>query len=123
MENLIAAPSETTRFTLLSSVIAPVRKLPFGTTTCPPPAWLQASMAFLNASVFLVLPSPFAPYAVMSNLVPGKVGGVILARIAGTWSHGDSAIGIFACSSADATGVDRNDPDNIVTHQRWHRRL
>ena len=41
--------------------IAPVRKFPDGTTTRPPPAWLQAAIAFRKASVQSFLPSGEAP--------------------------------------------------------------
>src|SRR5690242_20788449 len=50
--------------------MAPVRKVPGGTSTCPPPARWQAAMAAAKAAVFLVVPSPFAP-----NRVTGKVRG------------------------------------------------
>src|SRR5437868_3166432 len=85
--NLIV-PS-TCRSTLPCSVMAPVRKLlPGGTTTCPPPALTQAVTARANAAESSVLPSPFAPYEVMSKFWLGKLGGLIRARMVGTWSHG-----------------------------------
>src|SRR2546421_10560752 len=81
----------TCRSTLSSRWIAPVRRLPrAGTTTCPPPALVQAVTALANAAVQSILPSPFAPYAVMTKFLLGKVGGLIRARITGTWSHADA---------------------------------
>src|SRR2546430_4046025 len=81
----------TCRSTLSSRWIAPVRKLPpAGTTTCPPPALVQAATALAKAVVQSVLPSPLAPYAVMSKFWFGKVGGLIRPRITGTWSHADA---------------------------------
>ncbi len=41
---------------------------PPGTSTCPPPAAVQASIAFWIAAVLSVTPSAFAPYAVTSNV-------------------------------------------------------
>src|SRR2546421_7717367 len=80
----------TCRSTLSSRWIAPVRKLPpAGTTTCPPPALVQAVTALANAAVQSVLTSPFAPYAVMSKFLLGEGGGLIRARITRTWAHAD----------------------------------
>src|SRR6476660_6122256 len=60
--------------------MAPVKKVPNGTITLPPPCLLQASMAFLNASVFNVLPSPTAPYFVIKNCLAAKRGALISFR-------------------------------------------
>src|SRR5580692_3476709 len=65
--NRIVAPLETCRSTLLSRWMAPVRKLPGGTITCPPPARLQAA-------VVIVVPSPTAPKWVTSKFRGGNHG-------------------------------------------------
>jgi hypothetical protein len=44
-------------------MIAPVEYLPAGTSTRPPPAVEQAVIAFVNAIVLSVVPSPTPPYA------------------------------------------------------------
>src|SRR6266516_2823021 len=86
--NLIV-PS-TCRSTSESRVIAPVRKVPpAGTTTCPPPALLQAVMAAANAAVLSVLPSPLPPNVVMSKFWSANFGGLIRARMVGTMSQGE----------------------------------
>ena len=54
--------------------MAPVRNSPGGTTTCPPPARLQAVIAAANASVHSLVPSPTAPKRVTGNNRPGKRG-------------------------------------------------
>src|SRR5580693_6438225 len=72
--NRIVAPLETCRSTLLSRWMAPVRKLPGGTITCPPPARLQAAMAAAKAAVFIVVPSPTAPKWVTSKFRGGNHG-------------------------------------------------
>src|SRR5215218_5011871 len=90
--NLIVAPSRTSRFTRLRRWIGPVRNVPAGTTTLPPPAALHAATAWLKATVQSVAPSPFAPYRVTGNARAGTRGGLMRARIEGTRSH--------PCSSA-----------------------
>src|SRR5689334_6243069 len=62
--------------------MAPIRKVPSGTTTLPPPAALQASIALWIASVDFVWPPATAPYFVMFHSRLGKEGGFILARMA-----------------------------------------
>ncbi len=54
------APLASWRLSLLPSVIGPQRKMPAGTTMVPPPAVVQALMAFWMAVVFVVMPSPTA---------------------------------------------------------------
>src|SRR5262249_13351441 len=64
--------------------MAPVRNVPPATTTRPPPALLQASIALRIASVLSVLPSARAPNFVISKSRFGIVGALMRARIAGT---------------------------------------
>ncbi len=61
MLNKISAPSSKCKFTLLSKWIGPVKNLPTGITTLPPPFLVQASIAFLKASELFVSPPLFAP--------------------------------------------------------------
>src|SRR2546421_9668968 len=78
----------TCRSTLSSRWIAPVRKLPpAGTTTCPPPALVQAVTALANAAGQSGFPSPLAPYAGMSEFLLREGGGLIRARVTRTWAH------------------------------------
>src|SRR5665648_540310 len=71
--------------------MAPVNHFPSGTTTLPPPAELQAVIAFRNASVFFVSPSPFAPYFLISKVLLrnsgrcncGILNGAFIGSIAG----------------------------------------
>src|SRR5690242_20234038 len=86
--NFSVAPADTWRFTLLSRAIAPVRYVPGGTLTMPPPALLAAVMAALNAAVLSVEPSFFAPYLVTSKTVLGKVGTFVAATIVFASGHG-----------------------------------
>src|ERR1700728_4048574 len=65
--NRIVDPASRCRSTLLSRWIAPVKNVPAGTITWPPPHRSQAAIAALNAAVQSVTPSPAAP-----NLVTGK---------------------------------------------------
>ena len=51
---------------LLRSSTVPMRKVPAGTRTVPPPSAWQASIAACTAVVFNEMRSPFAPKAVMS---------------------------------------------------------
>src|SRR5437762_3619538 len=104
--NLTVAPALTCRSTLLASRIGPVRNVPLGTTTWPPPALApHAAIAFANAAEQSVLPSPLAPNAVTSKFLAANVGGTIRDRITGTWSHGDAA-----AAGGTAPGVDANAP-------------
>src|SRR5215213_1698272 len=82
--NFTVAPAATYRFTRDSRVTGPVRKVPLGTTTRPPPALLHAWTALRNAAVLSALPSPLAPYEVIAKSRSGKTGGLIRSRIAGT---------------------------------------
>lgn len=69
----MVAPAVTCGSTRLPRWIAPVRKRPSGTTTWPPPARWQAAMAARNAAVFIVRPSPTAPWSVILKLRRGQV--------------------------------------------------
>src|SRR2546430_2513249 len=81
----------TCRSTLSSRWIAPVRKLPpAGTTTCPPPALVQAVTALANAAGQAGLPAPFAPHPGVSKFLLREVGGFVRAGITRTWSHPDA---------------------------------
>src|SRR5262249_59653293 len=71
------------KLTSLNSVMAPVKKLPLGTTTRPPPAALHARTALLIAAVQSVTPSPTATMLQMSKSTAGKTGAAIRARIVG----------------------------------------
>src|SRR5262245_28806021 len=84
VRNRMVAPELTNRLTLDSRWIAPVRKVPAGTTTRPPPAALQAAIALRNAAVQSALPSPLAPYEVIAKSLAGNVGGTMRLRITGT---------------------------------------
>src|SRR4030095_121590 len=90
VENFSVAPSVTCRFTLLFRWMAPVRNTPGGTTTRPPPAAWQASIALLMASVQSVAVLAAAPYLVIKKSRAGKAGALIRARIFGTSSQGSS---------------------------------
>src|SRR5438046_6006352 len=59
---------------LLTRSIGPVKKVPSGTTTFPPPAFAQASMALAKALVFAVFPSPTAPNSVTLKACLGICG-------------------------------------------------
>src|ERR1700691_225960 len=72
--NKMVPPDSTCRSTWLSRWMAPVRKVPDGTTTWPPPARWQAAIAAAKAAVFLVLPSPTAPKAVTGKSLGGNQG-------------------------------------------------
>src|SRR3954471_14181686 len=54
--------------------MAPVRNVPAGTSTRPPPALAHSAMALAIAAVFSVVPSARAPNAVMSNTRLANVG-------------------------------------------------
>src|SRR5580692_11386137 len=54
--------------------MAPVRKVPGGTTTWPPPERWQAAIAAAKAAVFLVMPSPTAPKPVTGKFRGGNQG-------------------------------------------------
>lgn len=58
----------------------------------PPPARLHASIARRRASLQSLLPSPAAPYRVMSKSRFGNTGALMRARIAGTFSHPAEAV-------------------------------
>src|ERR1035441_4385913 len=57
---------------LLLSTMVPLRKLPAGNQTTPPPPAEQASIAFWIAPVSSRTPSPFAPCAVTSHTEAGR---------------------------------------------------
>src|SRR5688572_8997434 len=61
----MVAPSATCSSTWLLSTIGPVKYVPRGTTTRPPPARETASMAFAKAAVLFVSPSATAPNSAM----------------------------------------------------------
>src|SRR3954470_20674020 len=89
--------------------MAPVRNVPAGTSTRPPPALVHAAMALAIAAVFSVVPSDLAPNVVMSNTRLANVGAftrramsavrapasaeVVLARAAGAAAT-DSALAV-----------------------------
>src|ERR1051325_10573013 len=56
--------------------MGPVKNVPAGTTTRPPPALLQAEIALPKGTVQSALPSPTAPYFVTSKSRLGNVGGL-----------------------------------------------
>src|SRR3954451_9267925 len=82
------APAATNRLTWLRRWTAPVRKVPAGTTTRPPPAWWQAAIALAIAAVQSVVPSPTAPKPVIGKSRAGKVGTVMRATIASARAQG-----------------------------------
>src|SRR4030095_8082573 len=79
--------------------MAPVRNLPSGTTTFPPPSLAHAAMASAKAFVQLVCPSPAAPNFVTSNSFDGNCGGTIRFRIAGTADQGCCSMDSFPFGS------------------------
>src|SRR6187402_699872 len=83
VENFSVAPFETCRFTFDLSLIAPVKNTPVGTTTRPPPASVQASIALLIASLQSTVPPGFAPYFRILKSFLGNVGALMRARIFG----------------------------------------
>src|SRR6516162_2192988 len=89
--NRMVAPLETCRLTLLFRWIAPVRKMPSGTTTRPPPAWEASAIARRKASVQSVLPSGSAPWRMISKSRAGNFGGWIRFRRSGSAAQGSSA--------------------------------
>src|SRR3954447_9735893 len=82
------APAATNRLTWLRRWTAPVRKVPAGTTTRPPPAALQAAIALAIGAVQSVVPSPTAPKAVIGKSRAGKVGTVMRATIMSARAQG-----------------------------------
>jgi hypothetical protein len=70
--------------------MAPVKNVPTGTITLPPPALLQASIAFLNALVFSVVPSAIAPYFVIKNSLFEKTGALICFLISSISFNGSA---------------------------------
>src|SRR5450755_1395441 len=72
---------------LLVSSIGPVKNLPAGVTTRPPPRLAQSAIAFANAAVLSATPFPTPPYWTTSQSRSGNVGGTIRLKIAGTASH------------------------------------
>src|ERR1700728_2462475 len=72
--NRIVDPASRCRSTLLSRWIAPVKNVPAGTITWPPPHRLQAAIAALHAAVQSVTPSPTAPNLVIGKYLPGNRG-------------------------------------------------
>src|SRR6266446_713396 len=93
--------------------MAPVRNSPAGTTTRPPPALPQASMALRKASVQSVLPSAFAPKPITEKSRAGNVGALMRAKMRGAnISQGPSACA-FSSDDKDAAlsiRVDVNSP-------------
>ena len=88
----MVASLETYKSTLLNKWIAPVRNFPAGTTTRPPPAAWQAAIAFWNASVQSVVPSPTALYFVMRKSWLGNWGGTIRCKISGTCAQAEALV-------------------------------
>src|SRR6476659_10733286 len=80
------------RSTRLLSSMAPVTNSPAGTMTRPPPAFVQAAIADLKASVLSFALSPTAPYFVTSNVRDGNDGGLMRERIRGSSTHGSTGI-------------------------------
>src|SRR3954451_3607072 len=78
------------RLTPLLRWTGPVRKVPAGTRTRPPPAALQAATARAIAAVASA-PSGAAPWRVMSKSRSGKVGTVMPAAIASARAQGSPA--------------------------------
>src|SRR5450432_598156 len=78
----------TLRFTPCFKKIAPLRNVPFGTTTTPPPAAAHLSMTAWMAFVFTVLASAMAPKSEMTKrfgaLAPVCAALEIASRIAGS---------------------------------------
>ena len=56
------------------SEIGPVRKMPAGTTSRPPPCLFRVLMALAKALVFIVTPSATAPKSVSLTVFCGMVG-------------------------------------------------
>src|SRR5262245_58352640 len=54
--------------------MAPVRYLPGGTSTRPPPSLAQSAIALLIAALLSVVPSPRAPKSVILNSRAGNCG-------------------------------------------------
>ena len=85
--NNSVAPSLTWRLTLLLRWIAPVSHAPGGTTTRPPPALLQAAIAWVTAAVQSVFPPGIAPNSVMAKSRFGNVGALMRAAISSAVRH------------------------------------
>ena len=61
---------------LLFSMIGPIKYVPAGTSTVPPPLpAVQSSIAFCTAAVSFVVPSPLAPYFFTSHTLPAAITG------------------------------------------------
>jgi hypothetical protein len=82
-----------------------VWKSPAGTSTRPPPSPWHAATARRNASVQSATPSPTAPKSVTWNVRPGKFGGLMRRRIAGTSSHGSLSHRSLPDAAAGAAGA------------------
>src|SRR6476646_5758544 len=83
VENLSVAPFEIYKLTFDLRFTAPVKNSPVGTTTRPPPALLQASIAFAIAKVESLATPASAPYLVIAKSRSGKTGGFIRESICG----------------------------------------
>src|ERR1039457_6745192 len=81
--------------------MGPVRNSPAGTTTRPPPAWAQASIALRMASVQSAWPAA-VPKSVIGNWRAGNTGALMRERISGTRAHPDEIKG-FAVAGAAAS--------------------
>src|SRR5437868_14467576 len=81
VENLSVASLARYILTFDLRCTGPVRNSPAGTTTRPPPALTQASMAFAIAPELSLAEPDFAPNFVMSKSLFGNVGGLIRPRI------------------------------------------
>src|SRR5215472_8157548 len=68
--------------------MGPVRNSPEGMTTLPPPAALQAAMAFAIGSVLSVPVFATAPNCITLKSREGNFGGLIRSSIAGTSDQG-----------------------------------
>src|ERR1700690_431778 len=98
----MVAPAESSRSMWLGSPIGPVKNVPAGTTTRPPPRAEQSAMALANAPVFSVVPSPTPPYRVTSQSTFGNVGATIRLKMPGTMSQPAAASSLVTRRSEDA---------------------
>src|SRR5947199_4007805 len=85
--------------------MAPVTKVPAGTTTCPPPALLHALIAAANAAVLSAEPLPLAPNVVTSNVALGKDVGAMPLTMSCACCHGRALTGMSWPAPAFATAA------------------
>src|SRR6476620_349544 len=81
VENFSVASFEIYKLTFDLRFTAPVKNSPAGTTTRPPPALLQASIAFAIAEVESLATPAFAPNLVITKSRSGKTGDFIRDNI------------------------------------------